>query len=356
MTSDDSTGEREGLRRVAPKPRLSVPETFLEFPLPIEQTTEFMTPSDKLFVLAHLGVPQIELDTWRFDIVGLVGSPYSLSYADLARFTPTTVKSFHQCAGNPLEPTRPMRVVANVEWRGVLLRDILEQARVTSSCRYIWAYGLDYGTFNAPSYSSPYQEHYVKDLPLDYVMNNDVIVATHLNGEPLPARHGFPARIVAPGYYGTNSVKWLCRVEAADRRADAYFTQELYNDRVPGSDTAKPVWEIQPESIIVRPAAGSQLRTAEVLISGWAWSASDIDVVEISTDGGRTWAAAKVEPKEHGYWQRFSYRWAAHHAGHCELLSRATDRKGCTQPLDGARNSVHRVGITVMGESRPVSR
>jgi DMSO/TMAO reductase YedYZ molybdopterin-dependent catalytic subunit len=116
-------------------------------------------------------------------------------------------------------------LIANVEWRGVLLREILALARVEPSCRYIWAYGLDHGTF----YSSPHQEHYVKDLPLDYVMKHDVIVATHLNGEPLSPKHGFPARIVAPGYYGTNSVKWLCRVEAANRRANGHFTRELHN-------------------------------------------------------------------------------------------------------------------------------
>jgi len=327
---------------------MAVPESFMEFPLPLEQSTEFMTPSEKVFVLAHLGVPQIESDSWSFDLVGLVGSPRSLRYAALAQFAPTTVRSFHQCAGNPLEPTKAMRIIANVEWRGVLLRDILEQGQIAPSCRYIWAYGLDYGTFKAPSYSSPYQEHYVKDLPIDYVMNHDVIIATHLNGEPLSPKHGFPARIIAPGYYGTNSVKWLCRVEATDRRANAYFTQELYNDRLPGSDVPKPVWEIEPESIIVNPGTGSELRAADVLIWGWAWSPTEIESVKVSTDGGETWAAAEVEPKKSASWQRFVSQWAVSRAGHCELLSRATDRNGRTQPLDGARNSVHRVDVTVV--------
>jgi DMSO/TMAO reductase YedYZ molybdopterin-dependent catalytic subunit len=348
MTDDSKTGEREGLRRVAPNPKMAPSGLVMEFPLPIGRTTEFITPSEKLFVLAHLGVPQIESDSWSFDLVGLFGSPRSLRYADLAQFTPKTVRSFHQCAGNPLEPNKPMRIIANVEWRGVLLRDILEQAQIAPSCRYIWAYGLDYGAFKAPSYSSPLQEHYVKDLPVDYVMNHDVIIATHLNGEPLSPKHGFPARIIAPGYYGTNSVKWLCRVEAADRRANAYFTQELYNDRIPGSDTRKPVWEIEPESIIVSPGTGSELSPADVLISGWAWSATEVESVEVSTDGGVTWADAEVEPRENACWQRFGYQWVVNHTGHYELLSRATDRNGRTQPLDGARNSVHRVGITVV--------
>ena len=346
MTAESAATERQGLVRVASKPEMAVVQPVLEFPLTPEQNTAFVTPSEKLFVLAHLGVPRIQTDVWSFDVVGLVGSPISLRYADLKRFTPKTVSTILQCAGNPLEPTKPFRLIANVEWRGVLLREILELANVDRSCRYIWAYGLDHGTF----FSSPHQEHYVKDLPLDYVMKHDVIVATHLNGEPLSAKHGFPARIVAPGYYGTNSVKWLCRVEAANRRADGHFTRELYNDRIPGTDAARPVWEIAPESVIVSPGQGSELSSAGIRISGWAWSMAEIKTVEVSTDGGTTWAAANVEPKKNGSWQRFSYEWKAKRAGNCELLSRATDRDGRTQPMDGARNAVHRVGVTVVSE------
>jgi DMSO/TMAO reductase YedYZ molybdopterin-dependent catalytic subunit len=325
---------------------MAVPEPVLEFPLAPEQNTAFVTPSDKLFVLAHLGVPQIRADSWSFDVVGLVGAPVSLRYADLEQFTPKTVSTIFQCAGNPLDPTKAFRLVANLEWRGVLLREILELAQVDPSCRYVWAYGLDHGTF----YSSPRQEHYVKDLPLEYVMKHDVIVATHLNGEPLSPKHGFPARVVAPGYYGTNSVKWLCRVEAANRRANGHFTRELYNDPIPGTEATKPVWDIAPESVIVSPGKGNELKATGVLISGWAWSFGEITTVEVSTDGGKTWAPAEVEAKKNGSWQRFSYQWAAKHAGHCELLSRATDRDGRTQPIDGARNAVYRVGVTVVSE------
>lgn len=344
MIREVETGDREGLRRVAPKPDMAVTAPVLEFPLSPGQLTDFMTPSERLFVLAHLGVPQIQSESWSFELLGHVGSPRSFRYADLAQFTPRTVNTILQCAGNPLDPTKPARLIANVEWRGVLLRELLEQSGVKPSCRFIWAYGLDYGTF----FSSPHQEHYVKDLPIDYVMTHDVIVATHLNGEPLSPKHGFPARIVAPGYYGTNSVKWLCRVQAADRRANAYFTRELYNDPVPGSDSTKPVWEIEPESIIVSPGTGSELNTKSVSISGWAWSTTEIASVEVSTDGGGTWAAAVVEPKKNGSWQRFSHQWTTNHAGRFELLSRATGRDGRTQPLDGARNAVHRIAIAVV--------
>jgi DMSO/TMAO reductase YedYZ molybdopterin-dependent catalytic subunit len=334
--------DREGLRRIAAQSAMAITEPVLRFPLPLENNTEFMTPTEKLFVLAHLGVPRIDIDSWTCQVAGLVRSPRSLRFPALSQFQTRTVQTFFQCAGNPLNPTHAARLIANLEWRGVLLRDILAHAGLASRCKYIWAFGLDSGTF----FGSPRQEHYVKDLPIDYVMTHDVLVATHLNGELLSPEHGFPARIVAPGYYGTNSVKWLCRVEAADRRADAYFTKELYNDSVPGG-APKPVWEIEPESIIVRPESGSTANAADLVISGWAWSSAEIELVEVSTDGGGSWNAAHIEPRVARSWQRFTFPWTPVSEGRFELLSRVTDSAGRRQPLEGARNSVHRIQCTV---------
>jgi len=321
---------------------MSTTDPVIKFPLPLEDNTEFRTPVEKLFVLAHLGIPRVNADSWSCQIAGLVGSPRLLRYEDLSGFPLKTLATFFQCAGNPLDPTAPARQIANVEWRGALLRDVLAQSGLASNGRFVWAFGLDHGAF----FGSPRQEHYVKDLPIDYVMTHDVLVATHLNGEPLSLEHGFPARIVAPGYYGTNSVKWLCRLEVADRRADAYFTKELYNDPVPGG-TPKPVWNIEPQSIIVRPTSESTVTAADVVISGWAWSSADITVVEVSTDGGTSWGAAQVEPRVGHAWQPFTFPWAPARAGRFELLSRVTDSAGRRQPLEGARNSVHRVQCTV---------
>ena len=343
MTTESDTRQREGLVRVAPKPTMAVPEPVLEWPLPLAQTTDFFTPTDKLFVLAHLGVPQIAQESWRLDIAGLVGKPLSLRYDDLERFPSVTLEAAHQCAGNPFEPTKPARTIANVQWRGVRLRDILQRADLLSTCRYVWAFGQDCGSF----FGGPYQEHYVKDLPIDYVMREHVLVATHMNGAPLPSKHGFPARVVAPGYYGTNSVKWLCRLEAADRRANGHFTKELYNDPLPEGAGTKPVWRIEPESVIVAPAHDSVSSGSRLTIWGWAWSPAEIDAVEVSTDGGKSWYAAAVDRKESFCWQRFRYDWAPSQPGRYEVMSRATDREGRTQPLDGARNAVHRVACTV---------
>ena len=200
VTKSKETNLREGLSRVAPKPEMLIPQSFFEYPLPFEETTDFITPSDRLFTLAHFGVPKIEPESWRLDISGLVEAPRAFRYEELEAFKTYSVQTIHQCAGNPLDPTNPTRTIANVEWSGVLLRDVLNQVGIRPDCKYIWAYGLDYGSFKVPSYSGPYQEHYVKDLPIEYVMDESVLVATHINGNPLSPNHGYPARIVAPSY------------------------------------------------------------------------------------------------------------------------------------------------------------
>lgn len=333
---------REGQKRISSMPEMIVTEPVIKFPLPIEENTENMTPADRLFVLAHLGIPNVGIDSWTCQITGMVGSPRELRYNDILQFPRKTVRSFFQCAGNPLQPTTPARQVANTEWSGALLRDVLAQAEVNPRSRFLWSFGIDHGSF----FGSPRQEHYVKDLPMDYVMSRDVLVATHLNGEPLSLEHGFPARIVAPGFYGTNSVKWLCRLEVADRRADAYFTRELYNDPTPDGGST-PVWDVAPESLIVRPTPDSTVSAASVEISGWAWSSEEIASVEVSTDGGVNWNAAQVLPREANSRQRFTFHCSRLGASHLEILSRATDVAGRRQPLDGARNAVHRVNVLV---------
>ena len=344
--SKSDMGE-EGLRRVAEKPAMVVPHSLFEYPLPIGETTDYITPSDRLFVLAHLGVPEIEKADWKLDIAGLVTTPLSLHYDQLGRYSKRTISTIHQCAGNPLKPTFPTRTIANVDWEGVLLRDILIDAGVQESCTHIWAFGLDFGSLTIGSFVSNTQEHYVKDLPIEYVMDADVIIATRLNGKSLSEKHGYPVRLVVPGHYGHNSVKWLCRLELANRRANGFFTTQLYNDPDSSTGGTKPTWEIEPESIIVSPTDGSKRVSPVVEISGWAWSFSEVTSVEVSTDCGATWIEAKVEPRKGMSWQRFRYQLRVNQAGPIQLMSRATDREGKSQPLDSARNSVHKVNISI---------
>ena len=129
--------------------------------------------------------------------------------------------------------------------------DIIRDCKPAPEAKYLWSYGADYGEFGGN-----YDEVYVKDLPLERVPS-DVLIAYELNGASLPPEHGFPARLVVPGFYGTNSVKWLTRMTVAATRATGAFTTRSYDDPVPnaaGEDSGEtvPVWSVAPESISCR--------------------------------------------------------------------------------------------------------
>ena len=270
--------------------------TYRHVPLAPHQRLDRITPTASCFVLAHMGVPKVDADKWSLTIDGLVRRPVTLDRAALAALPQTQIESFHQCAGAPLRPDLPMRRVMNVVWGGVRLSDLLKRAGVLPQARFVWSYGLDSG-----SYEGHTVDAYAKDLPLDRVAES-VLVATELNGAPLPPEHGFPARLLVPGFYGTNSVKWLKRITLADRRADGPFTTALYND--PAEDGGRrPVWAVMPESALVAPAPNAVLGMQKTVIWGWAWGALPIERVEVSCDGGGSWREAKLEPRHQFSWQ-----------------------------------------------------
>jgi sulfane dehydrogenase subunit SoxC len=334
-----------------PRPVLDPSTPYSRPPLKPHQLTESVTPTQDLFVLAHLGVARVDPATWSLTIDGLVRRPRSYTLDELKRYPKREVQSVHKCVGSPLALQTPTRRVANVVWGGVDFKTILDEAGVDESARYVWSYGLDYGAF--PPGEGPRSEAYQKDLTLERVEAGAVLLAYELNGEPLPAEHGFPVRLVVPGWYGTNSVKWLYRLTLADRRADGPFTTTFYNDALPTSpgDPAprtKPVWEVEPESVIVAPAPDERVQIGKPIeIWGRAWAPKGIDTVEVSVDGGRTWYSACVGPREQWSWQRFSLTWHPTEAGSFTIACRATDSAGASQPPTGARNEIHTIDVVV---------
>ncbi len=299
-----------------------------------------LTPQRDLFVLAHLGIPRVDAAAWRLDIAGLVERPATLALDDLKRLPVRQVETFHQCAGAPRRPDLAVRRIANVIWSGVDLAELLRSCGVRAEARFLWAYGLDRGTYEDVS-----ARRYVKDMPLMRLAEGGVLLAYAVNGEPLAPEHGFPLRLVIPGYYGTNTVKWLWRIELTETRATGPFTTVLYNDPDPSGGT-RPVWKAPPEALIVAPAPGP-VTLEPVEIWGWAWAAAGISGVAISLDGGETWAPARVEPRREWSWQRFSFAWQPRGTGSFTLAARATDTRGASQPLAKARNAIHTVAVTV---------
>lgn len=327
--------------RIAPKPPLVKDGAVIDANIAPVHLSRRLTRTEDLFVLAHLSVPDLDKNHWSFEICGLVNRRGTLSFEQLLNYPKRTIEAAIQCAGNPFDPFKPIRQIANVKWGGVDLRDLLNGLGVDPAASHLWAYGLDYGEFGGTQTS-----HYRKDIPLARIETGDVMIAYELNGEPLSSEHGFPARLVVPGFYGTNSVKWLCRLELADSRPEGIFTTKFYTDPVPGGGT-KPVWAIEPESIFVSPPPDAKMRPQASEVWGWAWSSSPIKLVEVSFDGGRTWRDAQIESRQGHSWQKFSTDWSPPEPGEYELRCRATDDGGRIQPVIGARNSIYTVNVVV---------
>jgi len=331
-----------------PKPQLTPPGVVRRIPLSPHEMVSPITPASDLFVLSHIGIPEISADSWRVTIDGMVARPRSFALNELRDMPSKQIETVHQCAGNPMAPHIPARRVANVVWRGVDLSELLHGCGISKDATFIWSYGADHGDFAGIACNT-----YMKDLPLRRVAEGDVLLAYELNGEPIPRFNGYPLRLVVPGFYATNSVKWLYRLTASDRRASGPFTTRFYNDRIadvrghPRGRT-KPVWQIAPESLIVAPTSSSIVMTdSAVRIWGWAWGSEPLDGVEVSTDRGRTWHSAHLERRGKWAWNRFYFDWTPATPGRTTILSRASDRTGVSQPVGGYRNAVHEVEVDV---------
>jgi DMSO/TMAO reductase YedYZ molybdopterin-dependent catalytic subunit len=319
---------------------------YRRLPLEPHQMRDRLTRVEDAIVLCHLGVPRIAREDWSLTIDGLVASPRTLKFADLARFAKVELTSFHQCAGSPFKATEPTRRVCNATWGGVRLAEILAACGPRPQATHVWSTGADYGEFGGVSVDC-----YVKDLPLVRVAS-DVLIAYEMNGAPLKAEHGFPARLLVPGFYGTNSVKWLTRLTIAPARASGPFTTRWYNDPVPdvsGSDSGRtaPVWSIPPQSLIVAPAPDASVACSrESEIWGWAWADGGVRTVEVAV-GGTDWRPATLEPPTGWAWQRFSLLWEPRQRGAATLACRATSMSGEMQPPAERRNAIHGFQVTV---------
>jgi DMSO/TMAO reductase YedYZ molybdopterin-dependent catalytic subunit len=325
------------------------PATFFRrIPLAPHEMQDRVTRTQDAIVLCHLGVPQLDREQWSLAIDGLVERPLTLRFGGLMRYPKTEVTSFHQCAGSPLAPREPTRRICNIRWGGARLADVLADCRPSAQAKYIWSHGADFGEFGGETVDA-----YIKDLPITRV-EADALIAYEMNGNALAPEHGFPARLVVPGFYGTNSVKWLTRMTLAATRAPGPFTTRWYNDPVlddTDRDTGEttPVWSIAPESVIVSPAPQDAIElSAEREIWGWAWADGGVHRVDVRTGDGAEWLAASLEPARGRAWQRFSIPWTPRQRGTVVLASRAQTKDGLCQPISGRRNAIHGVPLNVI--------
>jgi DMSO/TMAO reductase YedYZ molybdopterin-dependent catalytic subunit len=344
----DATSLKETPITAMARATLDPAKAFGRHPLQPHQLLDRVTRVEDTIVLCHLGVPRIDRAEWSLTVDGLVRRDMHFTLDELMRRPRTEIASIHQCCGSPLKPELPTRRICNVMWSGVRLSELLAECGPDPTARYVWSSGADHGTFEGDVCDA-----FVKDLPLDRA-TDDVLIAFEMNGSPLPPENGYPARLVVPGYYGTNSVKWLTRLSVADARSSGPFTTRWYNDPVldaSGRPTGAtiPVGPIAPESVIVSPAPDQTLAVAEVVeVWGWAWADGGVSAVDLSTDGMSVWTPAAIEPPAGHAWQRFTATWRPDHSGTHELSSRAQLADGRRQPPSGARNAIYRVPVNVV--------
>jgi DMSO/TMAO reductase YedYZ molybdopterin-dependent catalytic subunit len=267
-----------------------------------------------------------------------------------------------ECAGNgralydprPLSQPWLLEAVGTAEWTGVRLRDLLEEAGGEGV--EVLFRGLDRGVEGGED------QRYERSLPIEDALRDEVLLAYAMNGAPLPPQHGFPLRLVVPGWYGMTSVKWLERVELLDAPFTGYQQRTGYRMRQAPEDEGEPVDRMLPRSLMIPPgfpdfaSRERHMDLGPTTVRGRAWSgAGTIERVELSVDGGESWRDATLGPQPSRWaWRAWSCDWAPPVAGRYELCCRATDATGASQPLTAAwnlggyaNNGVQRVGVVV---------
>lgn len=305
------------------------------------QLSSKLTSEHDLFQTVHMGNVEVDNQKYLLVIDGLVRQPFALTYDQIRALPSTDVKAFHECFGSPLaSPTTALWRVGNVIWTGVTLRTLLEFAQPLPSAKYVWSDGLDSGSFANVS-----ADRYQKDLPLNKAYAPETLVAWAMNGAPLGKERGGPIRLIVPGWFGTNSTKWLCKLSLQDTRAQGPFTTTFYN--IGAADgVSRPVWAVDVNSMITKPAPDTLISGTQVEIEGWAWSCDGVARVEVSSNEGELWHAALVDDRTGFSWHKFRTILVLQPGEHV-LMARATCKEEMTQPLSGWRNHVHSVTIRV---------
>jgi sulfite oxidase len=304
--------------------------------------TTRVTPVERFYLRNHFDLPAVDLKTWRLQIHGLVEKPLSLSLADLQRMPQVHVEAVLQCAGNgrafmvPHVPGLQWRygAMGNAEWAGVRVKEVLALAAPKGDAIYMQYQGAEKPTMST---TPPF----IRCIPMAKAMHEDTLIALTMNGRPVPADRGQPARLVVPGWVGDDWVRALVDIELRADEPKTFYYESGYRFPVqpgpPGgaipADQMKPMTRINVKSILGSVSDGDVLKAGNQQLIGVAFSGeTGVDRVDLSLDGGATWEAAKLDGPSTPYGFRvFRHAWKATPGSH-ELRCRATDSSGATQP------------------------
>jgi DMSO/TMAO reductase YedYZ molybdopterin-dependent catalytic subunit len=334
--------------------------------LPSEALRYDVTPVGLHYLLIHFDIPDLAEAGFTLSITGRVERPLRLDLAALRARSRVTHRVTLECAGNGralLEP-RPVsqpwltEAVGTAEWTGTPLAPLLREAGIADDAVEVVFSGADHGIERGV------EQDYQRSLPLAEALREEVLLAYEMNGVPLPPQHGAPLRLVVPGWYGMAQVKWLTGIEVLATPFEGYQNVVAYRLRQEADEPGEPVTRMLPRALVRPPGYPdfmSRMRAmppGECRLDGRAWSGyGPLTRVEVTTDGGASWAEADLAPADGPPWEwrRWWYDWRAAPGRHV-LSARATDATGRTQPLAQpwnrggfANNLVQRVQLTVTG-------
>jgi sulfite oxidase len=310
----------------------------------------WLTPTETFFVRNHGAVPAVDANEYRLTVGGHVRRPLVLSLCELRqRFNPVTVTATVTCAGNRRSQLNPVPggipwgagAIGNARWTGVRLRDILSAAGIGPDGRHVAFTGRDQ-IDDAPFGGS---------IPVPKAVSPEVLLATDMNGSPLPAEHGYPVRVIVPGYIGARSVKWLTGVSVQPEPSMSHFQRNDYT--VNGTSLT----EFPLNSAVCQPLPGEVLPGQMMLVEGYAIGTGGrpIDRVDISADAGLVWHSATLHGPSRPWTWRFWYLKIDIEPGRHHLVARARDCSGASQPEHPspmgnprgyAHNAWHRLQVT----------
>jgi len=333
--------------------------------LPLEVLREPLTPVGLHYTLIHYDIPAVDVAAWRLTVDGAVGQQLSLSLEELRTRARVTAPVTFECAGNgrallaprPISQPWLVEAVGTAEWTGTPLGPLLQEAGLEDAAVELLFTGLDRGVEGGEPQS------YQRSLARPDALAGEVMLAYEMNGEPLPPQHGFPLRLVVPGWYGMTNVKWLSAITALTQPFEGYQQATAYRVHTEEGEPGEPVTRMMPRALMVPPGVPDFMKRERFVapgpcrLEGRAWSGlAPVSHVEVSTDGGASWDEARLGGDDLGpyAWTAWAYEGWAPEPGSYELRCRATDSAGNEQPEDPpwnfkgyANNSPHSVTVTV---------
>jgi len=335
--------------------------------VPAHQHDFDVTPNDRMFVRNNLLTPDINAAQHRLTVKGLVDKEVSFSLDELKKgFPAVTLQGMVECAGSgrsnylPTASGTPWGQTGGMgcpKWTGVRVADVLKAAGLKSTAAHVAGQGGDPGMIAT---AAPV----IRSVPLAKALDDQTLLAWEMNGAPLPKVHGYPLRLVVPGWVGSASTKWVHTLNVLDApfkgtyMTSSYVTPKFQvepGQKMPPDTVSTEAWPVK--SMITFPAPNARVKGSErITVRGRAWvGQGSIDRVEISVDEGVSWQRAALGPRGDKYaWRTFTFDYQAPRFGYLTFLARAWDDRGNAQPMAAGWNplgyfwnGVHRVGVMV---------